>query len=251
MERLTTTKVQIIHNFPLREYNIDFIESKLDEMFRSLSCAAKFNVSLGYLLKNIDTGAFRFFYPQDNNALLEHPVTVANANDLLNLKRQLQEINYISKVTANRPDTKSKFYKLTNVTITATLLRNVLLGCPDIELPQFLIGHKGVTTLLFDRTNNKLHSDNFCMFRGLAMHLEKRTTGVEQKTQQLFTDFCRFANYEPSMFQGVQDEDIDKVEKTAQVNVVIFDVTFQDQKIIGQLNRRSLELFSATAICIR
>ena len=119
--REINTKFQKIVNFPLFEYDTSVIGRKIDEVFASLTSAVKMNVSLGYLLKNMETGMFRYFYAENNNPLLELPITVATSDDLENLKTQIELVNFNESVTAARPDTKWKFYKLTNVSTISTL----------------------------------------------------------------------------------------------------------------------------------
>ena len=47
------------------------IEEKLDRVLDKLKCAAKRNLALGFILKNIEDEKFRYFYAHENNTLLE------------------------------------------------------------------------------------------------------------------------------------------------------------------------------------
>ena len=45
------------------------INEKLKEVFETLNCAAKVNLALGFILRNVDTDKYRYFYAHENNTL--------------------------------------------------------------------------------------------------------------------------------------------------------------------------------------
>ena len=47
------------------------INEKLEEVFNKLDSAAKINTALGFVLRNIETGEYQFFYAHENNTLFE------------------------------------------------------------------------------------------------------------------------------------------------------------------------------------
>ena len=53
-------------------------QEKLDRVLDNLKCAAKLNLVLGFILKNIEDGKFRYFYAHENNTLLEQSKIVSN-----------------------------------------------------------------------------------------------------------------------------------------------------------------------------
>ena len=52
-----------------RHKNFNFHFSKLDsnQVFEKLDCAAKINIALGFVLLNIETGDYLYFYAHKNN----------------------------------------------------------------------------------------------------------------------------------------------------------------------------------------
>ena len=56
-----------VFNFSLTNLDTKKINQKLNEVFANLSCAAKINIALGFLLQNIETNGYRYFYPHENN----------------------------------------------------------------------------------------------------------------------------------------------------------------------------------------
>ena len=122
----------------------------LDYVFDNLPCAAKINISFGYLLRNVETEEFTYYYAQSNTAVFTLPIMVANSMDLDFLRDRVDHENFFRHMMRERPDTNSRFYKITNVVITATLLLDVPMGCPQTVLPDFLHQSKQVHTLLTD-----------------------------------------------------------------------------------------------------
>ncbi len=110
----------------------------LDCVFDNLPCAAKINISFGYLLRNVETEEFTYYYAQSNTSVFTLPIMVANSMDLDFLRDRVDNENFFRHMMRERPDTKSRFYKMTNVVITATLLLDVPMGSPQTVLPDFL-----------------------------------------------------------------------------------------------------------------
>ena len=52
--------------------NLD--NEKLDQFFEKLDCAAKINIALGFVLRNIETGEYRYFYAHENNTLFNKSI---------------------------------------------------------------------------------------------------------------------------------------------------------------------------------
>ena len=47
------------------------INEKEEEVFNKLDSAAKIDIALGFVLRNIETGEYRYFYAHENNTLFE------------------------------------------------------------------------------------------------------------------------------------------------------------------------------------
>ena len=50
-----------VFNYAVETLNETIVNDVLDHFFNSLKCAAKVNQALGFILKNIEDGAFRYF----------------------------------------------------------------------------------------------------------------------------------------------------------------------------------------------
>ena len=92
-------------------------------------------------------------------------------NDITNLKEKLQKIDIVDLCTRETADLKWKFYKLTNLTVFAALLKDVPLGCKDPVLPELLFKNQNLNCSTFEKNTRKPYNDNLCYFRAVALHL--------------------------------------------------------------------------------
>ena len=123
-----------VFNFAVNNLTAQFIEEKMDRVLDKLMCVAKLNLALGFILKTIEYGKFRYFYAHENNTLLEQSKLVSNKDEMAKLKEILKKIDVIESCTKERSNTNRRFFKLTNLTKFAALLRDVPMGCKDAVL---------------------------------------------------------------------------------------------------------------------
>ena len=88
-----------VFNFVVNNLTAQVIEEKLDRVLDHLKCAAKLNLTLGFILKNIEDGKFRYFYAHENNTLLEQSKLVSNKDDKAKLKKILKKTDVIESCT--------------------------------------------------------------------------------------------------------------------------------------------------------
>ena len=60
-----------IFNFRMSKLDTKIIKEKLEEVFNHINSDAKNNIALGFVLQNIETGEYRYFYAHENNTLFE------------------------------------------------------------------------------------------------------------------------------------------------------------------------------------
>ena len=235
---------QSVFNFVVNNLTAQNIEEKLDRVLDTLKCAAKPNLALGFILKNIKDGKFRYFYAHENKTLLEQSKLVSNKDDMAKLKETLKKTDVIESCTKERSNTKWMFSKLTNLTIFAALLRDIPMGCKDAVLPESLLKNHTNSCLTYEQNTKKPYKDNLCLFRALALHLlsplgnDKR---LEEETSKLFNLFLiNSTNPDPSKFQGVCMDDIPSVEVVVRINIIIYDINLIDGAMVGELARGSI-----------
>ena len=130
---------------------MSLINDKLDYVLKELKCAAKVNLAFGFVLKNIEDGMCGYFYAHENNTVMERSKLVCTQTDMTNLKDRMQKMDIVDICTRERANTKSKFYKLTNLTIFASLLKDVPMGCKDTILLEPLLKNHNVNCLTFEK----------------------------------------------------------------------------------------------------
>ena len=162
-------------------------------------------------------------------------------DDITNLKKKLQKMDIVDLCTRERGNTEWKFYKVTNLTVFAALLKDVPMGCKDCVLPEPLLKNQNVNCLTFEKKTRKPYSDNLCLFRAVALHLFGNE-GLEEEISKNFKLFLNnFGEADPSKFQGVHMTDIPKVEEMLLLNIFLHYVDFVDGELIGELARRSFQ----------
>ena len=212
---LSDTEMEIgrqrLFNFAMSSFDVSLINDELDYVFKELKCAAKINIAFGFKLKNIEDGMCRYFYAHENNTIMERAKFVFTQADMTKLKDRMQKMDIVDLCTRERANTKWKFYKLTNLTIFASLLNDVPMGCKDTVLPEPLLRNCNVNCLTFEKNTRQPYNDNLCLFRAVALHLFGNER-LEEETSKILNLFLNNSEKgDVSKFQGVHLNDIPKV----------------------------------------
>ena len=117
-----------VFNYAVETPKETIVNEKLDHFFINLKCAAKVNLSLGFILKNIDDGGFTYFYAHEKNTPLDRFTLWCTHDDLAKLKHFLNKTDVIKSCSRERTNTKWRFYKLANLTVFEALLKGVPSG---------------------------------------------------------------------------------------------------------------------------
>ena len=138
-----------VFNFAMSSFDNSLLNDKLDYVFKELKCAAKVNLAFGFVLKNIEDGMCRYFYAHENNTIMERAKLVCTQVDMTNLNYRMQKMDIDGLCTRESANTNWMFYKLTNLTFFASLLKDVPMGCKDTVLPEPLLKNHNVSCLTF------------------------------------------------------------------------------------------------------
>ena len=201
--------------------DISLLNKKLDYAIKELKCAAKVHHAFGFVLKNIQDGVCRYFNAHENSTFMERSKLVCTRADLTNLKDRTQKMDIVNFCTRERANTKWKFYKLTNLTIFASLPKDVPIGCKVTVLLEPLLRNRNENCLIFQRNTLQPYNDNLCLFRELALHLHGNEK-LEEETSKIFNLFLKNSEEgDVSKFQGVLLNDIPKVEDLLQLKILL------------------------------
>ena len=80
-----------VFNFAVTNLTAQVFEEKLVRVLDKLKCVGMLNLALGFILKNIEDGKFRYFYAHENNTLLEQSKLVSNKDNMAKLKQNFEE----------------------------------------------------------------------------------------------------------------------------------------------------------------
>ena len=230
-------------DFAVNSLTAQVIEEKLHRVLDKLKRVAKLNLALGFILKKIEDGKFRYVFAHENNTLLEQSKLVSNKDDMAKMKKILKKTDVIESCTKERSNTKWRFLKLTNPTIFAALLRDIPMGCKDAILPKSLLRNPSINCLTYEQNTKKTYKDNLRLFRALALHLLGNQR-LEDETSNLFNLFLvNSTNPDPSKFQGVCMDDIPSVEDILGINIFKYDIDLIDGAMVGELARRSIKKY--------
>ena len=238
-------------NYAVETLNETIVNEKLDHFFDNLKCAAKVNLAFGFILKNIEDGRFRYFYAHENNTLLDRSKLVCTHDDLAKLKDFLNKTDVIESSSRERMNTKWRFYKLTNLTVFAALLKDVPMGCKNAVLAEPLLRNGTINCLTYEENTRQPYNDNLCLFRALALHLHG-TQRLEEETSKLFNLFInKMDGLSADQFQGVHMNDISIVEDLLTLNILLYDIDIVNGNIVGELARRSVQKHENTVRLLR
>ena len=138
------------------------------------------------ILKNKENGGFRYFYAHKNNTLLDRSKRVCTHDNFAKLKKFLNEADVIESCGRKRMNTKWRFYKLTNLSVFAALVKDVPMGCKNAVLPEPLLKNGTINCLTYEENTRQPYNDNRCLFRALAVHLHG-TQQLEEETCSIYS----------------------------------------------------------------
>ena len=117
-----------VFKFAVNNLTAQVIKEKLNRVLDKLKCVGKAILALGFILKNIEDGKFRYFYAHENNTLLDQSKLVSNQDDMVKLKEILKKTDVIESCTKEKSNKNWRLSELTNLTIFAALLRDIPMG---------------------------------------------------------------------------------------------------------------------------
>ena len=105
-----------VYNFPIgNDVTVEQLVGHVDTIYGEEQYAFRLNLSFGVILRNRETGHFRYFKPYTNQAVLETPFAISKRGDLKRLRLQLSKLDLVTELLRTRPDTKWVPVLITNV----------------------------------------------------------------------------------------------------------------------------------------
>ena len=141
-----------VFNYATENLNATKLDKNLDQ-FCHLKCATKVNLAFGCILKIKTKRDSGIFTHTKNDNMLDRLEFVCTKVKLTKLRDFFNETD-VSKLCCSE-GMNTKFYKLTNLTVFAASLKDVLVGCHDAVLHKSLIQTAPSTVL-----RQKIPQDN-------------------------------------------------------------------------------------------
>ena len=238
-----------VFNYAVETLNETIVNEKVDHFFDNLKCAAKVNLAFGFILKNIEDGGFRYFYAHENNTLLDRSKLVCTPEDLAKLKDFPNQTDVIDSCSRESMNTKWRFYKWTNLTVFAALLKDVPIGCKNAVLSEPMLKNHIINCLTFEENTRQPNNDNLCLFLALQMHGNQRLEDETSKSFNLFIN--KKDGLSADRFQLVHMNDIPIAEDLLTLNILLYDINIVNGNIVGELARRNVQKYQNTVRLLR
>ena len=143
-------------------------------------------------------------------------------------------------IAQEKANTKWKFYKIMNIKNSASLLKDIPIGCKDTVLPEPISkSTKGI--VLLSRGIRQPYNENLCLLRAPALYLHGNDK-LEEETAKILKLFpAKSEERDPSNIHGFQKNHIPNVADNLQLNIFLYYRDFVDGEFIGQLARTSIQ----------
>ena len=104
-----------VFNFQISKLDTKIINEKLEKVFNKLDSAAKINIALCFVLRNIETGEYRFFYAHENNTRYEKSHLLRTKADLITIQIEVEKFDIVEHCTQERQNRKWRFNLIINI----------------------------------------------------------------------------------------------------------------------------------------
>ena len=197
----------------------------------------------------MDTDEYRYFYAHENNTFFEKSHLLCSKGDLVSLQDRIEKMDLVETCAQERENTKWRFALTTNVTIFCALLKSIPMGCIDAVLPEQLLRRPDVNCLV-SNGYGETYKDYLCLFRAIAVHLYG-SSELEINAKNLFSVFLHESGQDAINFRGVSIDHLVFVENAIKHNIFIYDIDIVDGDFVGELARRSIEMYEKNINLLR
>ena len=234
--RVARGPVQTRFNYRLTTLDTTALEEPLNSMFQEQTTAFKINLSYGFILRNKNTGRYRYYHASCNccGRYLDTPSLITNSKDFDEFLERIRETDVLQWAIAQRPDSAWVCELVTNATFFVNRIIDHPIGCVGLTLPAYVKKNKP--------NHSKRYTDNLCLFRCLALHRGGDMRRLEPAVKTLYEMYDRDEGVPMQDFTGVTLDDLYRVETMFKTNVCVYKLVKSDKdgKTTAELVRRSL-----------
>ena len=192
--RVTRGPLQCRYDYRLTTLDTTLLEMPLKNMFQEQTNAFKINLSYGFILRNKNTGQYKYYHSSCNccGRYLDEPSLITNSKDFDDFLERIRETDVLQWAINQRPDSAWVCELVTNVTFFVNRFIDHPIGCVGmIALPAYITKNKAVIGLEKKPKNSKRYSDNLCLFRCLALHHGGDERRLEPAVKKLYETYAQ------------------------------------------------------------
>ena len=251
--RVSRGPLQTRVNYRLTSLDTTDLHPPLYRMFQEQTNAFKINLSYGFVLKNKNTGQYKYYHSSSNccGRYFDEPRLITNRGDFDEFLERIKQNDILQWALSQRPDSAWVCELVTNVTFFINKIINHPIGCVAMTpLPTYIKKNKSIIGVEREAKYGKRYKDNLCPFRCLALHRGGDVRHLESAVTKLYESYNQ--DHVPiERFVGITLEDLYRIETTFQTNVCVYKLVESDDddddgKKIAELVRRSLCHYSDT-----
>ena len=123
------------------------------------------------------------------------------------------------------------------------------MGCIEAVLPEELLRRSDVNCVV-SNGYGETYKDYLCLFRAIAVHLYG-SSELETNAKNLFSAFPHEFGHDAINFRGVSIDHLVFVENAIKHNIFIYDIDIVDGEFVGELARRSVEMYEKNITLLR
>ena len=199
------------------------LEIHIREITRDIINAVKINFSIGFVMQNIETGEYHFYYAEKNNYILDDMFQISTPEDVLTLLNRIRELDIIEVMCQDRPNSKFKLVHITNVLYDLHHL-DYSFGNEELVLPDYITNRKCITSLVRTSDGKDISRDRLCAFRAISCHQLDDTRHVETRTKENFAKWVGKYQCTIETFNGITLKQIPLLEELFEVNICAYNL---------------------------
>ena len=139
--------VQNLFNFYYNDDVSNLIGRIAKTIMKNQENQFKINYGFGFVLRNIETGKFRFYRASNNSLMLDTAVMISNEAELNEFLAKIADKSFLDSFS--RPDTKWQLHEITNLLFFVNHLKHAPLGAP-LPQPNFVKYNRGLINVSGD-----------------------------------------------------------------------------------------------------
>ena len=180
---VTRGPVQSRYNYRLT--SLDTRSLELLHIFEEQTTAFKINLSYSFILRNKQTGRYRFYHSSCNccGRYLDEPSLITKTETFEKFLEQIKEPDLLNWAVSQRPNSDWISEMVANATFFVNKILQHPICCVGIVLPPHIKRNQSNIGLQTDG-NGKPYTDTMCLFRCMGLHLGR---DVKRSTKSTLT----------------------------------------------------------------